>query len=60
MLLVIAMKKCQLLLAVGRVVEGIDVDGDLGGPGLERGDELIEEHIAKAQQVFGVDAVFKA
>ena len=47
-------------MSVGRVVEGIDVDGDLGGPGLKRGDELIEEHVAKTKERFGVDAVFKA
>ena len=41
------MKKGQLLLAVGRVVEGVEVDGDLGGPRLKRGDEPVEEHVAK-------------
>lgn len=41
------MKKGPLLLAVGRVVEGVEVDGDLGGPRLKRGNEPVEEHVAK-------------
>ena len=54
------MKQSHLLVAVGRIVEGVKVDGDLSRTGLKRGDELAEEDITQFKQNTGLDTIFKA
>jgi hypothetical protein len=43
-------KKRQLLLAVRRIVEGIDVEGQLPRRLVERGDELVEQEVAEPEE----------
>lgn len=54
------MIKVLLLLALDRVVVSVGIDGNQGWLGLNRGDEVVKEHVAKTEDSFGLDAVFKA
>jgi hypothetical protein len=40
------MPEGQLLVAVSRVIDGVEVEGQVTGRRVEGGDELVEEHIA--------------
>jgi len=54
------MKQSHLLVAVGRIVEGVKVDGDLSRTCLKRDDELADENITHFEQDTGLDTIFKA
>ena len=59
-LLVEAVEQGQLLRPVGRVVHGVEVEGQRQGRLRERGDELVDEHVAQAEQGGDVDLVLEA
>ena len=62
---VVAVEEGELLLAVGRVVRGVQVDGDaldplVGQAGLVVGDDHVGESLGEPVQVPGPDAVLEA
>ena len=44
---------------MGRVVEGIDVQREVRGRLVERGDELVEQHVLQAKETAGADGVLE-
>ena len=54
------MKQHELLLTVGGIVEGVDVEGQSRGRFLEGVDELIDEHLLQPSQRRDVDGVFES
>ena len=44
------MKERQLLLAVRGIVEGVDVQRQMRRRLVERGDELVEQHVLQAEE----------
>jgi hypothetical protein len=59
-LVVIAVPEGQLLLAVGRVVHGVQVERQVARRCVEGGDELIDEHVAQALEGLDADRVLEA
>src|SRR5262249_31992926 len=59
-LLVVAVKQRQLLLPMGRIIDGIEVQEQLPGRYGEAGDELVDQHIPQALQGGDRDGVLPA
>ena len=59
-LTVMAVEQHQLLLAMSRVVERVEVQSDLRRRLVERRDELIDEHVPQPKQRLHIDRVLKA
>jgi hypothetical protein len=56
----VAVPEGQLLVAVRRVVHGVEVEGQVAGRAVEGGDELVEENIAQPLQGRDRDGVLEA
>jgi hypothetical protein len=59
-LLVVTVKECELLIAVGRVIDGVEVEGERDGWFGEGRDELIDEDVAEPPERRDVDEVLEA
>ncbi len=59
-LLVEAVKQHQLLVAVTRIVRGVELERDSAGRGIERTDEVVEKEIVKPPQRRDVDGVLES
>ena len=59
-LVVVAVPEGQLLIPVCRIIDGVEVEGQMFGRGRERSDELIDEQIAEAEQGGDVDDILEA
>jgi hypothetical protein len=59
-LVVIAVPERQLLVAVGRVIDRIEVERQVTRRGVEGGDELVNEDIAQPLEGLDADGVFEA
>lgn len=58
-MLVEAVEKRQLLLAVTWIVRGVQLERDSAGRGIERTDEVVEKEVVKPPQGRDVDSVFE-
>jgi hypothetical protein len=54
---VVAVPEGQLLVAVGQVIHGVQVEREVARRGPEGGDELVEEHVASALDGVGAQGV---
>jgi HKD family nuclease/diadenosine tetraphosphate (Ap4A) HIT family hydrolase len=59
-LVVVAVPERQLLVAVGRVIDRVQVERQVRGRGVEGGDELVKEHVAQPLEGFDADGVLEA
>ncbi len=59
-LIVVSVKKDELLLAVRGIIKSIDVQGEVRRRFLERGNELIDEHVPQAKEGARANGVLKA
>ena len=50
----------ELLFAMGRIIDGIDIEGEVLGRRCERSDELIDKSVTQAFQRGDGDGIFKA
>src|SRR5580692_7550547 len=58
-LLEVTVEEDELLLAVSRVIDGVDIEGEMLGRGREGGNELIDENITQAEQGTHRDGVLE-
>ena len=59
-LIVVTVEECQLLLAMSWIVVRVDVKGEACRWRIERGDELVDEHVLQTPQHGNGDCVLKA
>jgi hypothetical protein len=56
----VAVPEGELLVAVGRIVHGIEVERQLTGRGIEGGDELVNEDVAEPLKGLDGNGVLEA
>ncbi|HKI31791.1 MAG TPA: hypothetical protein VKA46_07975 [Gemmataceae bacterium] len=59
-LVVVAVPEGQLLLAVGRVIDGVQVERQMARWGVKGGDELVEEHVPQPLEGLDGDRILEA
>jgi hypothetical protein len=58
-LVVAAGRKGQLLMTMGRVINGIEVEGQVSRRGVEGGDNLVEEHVTQPFERLDGDGILE-
>jgi hypothetical protein len=59
-LVVIAVPERQLLVPVGRVIDGVQVEGQVARRRVEGGDELVDEDVTQPLERFDGDGILEA